>query len=118
MLKGEYKINLKNKTKGDNSKGKKARVHSCMRHILLSCSTFLPSTIKYSDGYSAYRVDMKSISKTKGDNSKSKKASVVTFIRNKLSCPVLHFYQVSLKYSKGYLTYNRVTKSMHNHCQI
>ena len=42
--------------------------------------------------------------KTKGDscNSKSKKGRVVTLVRDTSSGPVLHFYQVSTKYSKGY----------------
>ena len=37
----------------------------------------------------------------RGDNSKSKKARVVIFVRNMSTCPFLHFYQVSSKYSKG-----------------
>ena len=46
-------------------------------------------------------MDTKSFSnKTKGDNSKSKNGRVVM-----LSGPVLHFYQVSSKYSKGYSSY-------------
>ena len=64
---------------------------------------------------------MKSISKTKQRarnsnrkeasivtllrNSKRKKASIVTLVYDVLSCPVLHFYQVSSKLSEGYLTY-------------
>ena len=51
---------------------------------------------KYSEGYSSYRADKKSISnKTKRDNAKSKKGRVVIFPHDKLSGPVLHFYQVS-----------------------
>ena len=49
---------------------------------------------------------MKSFSnKTKGDNSKSKKARVVNLVCDTSSCPDLHFYQVSSKYSKGYSSY-------------
>ena len=40
-----------------------------------------------------------------GDNSKSKKGRVGIRVRDTLSGPVLHFYQVSEKYSKGYLSY-------------
>ena len=61
---------------------------------------------KYSKGYSSYRVDTKSISnKTKRNNSKSKKARVVILLHDMSSCPLLHFYQVSSKYSKGYPSY-------------
>ena len=68
-----------------------------MRHVIWSCSTLLPSTIW---------ADTKSFSnKTKGDNSKSKKGRVVNPVRDMLSGPVLHFYQVSSKYSKGYSSY-------------
>ena len=51
---------------------------------------------------------MKSISnKAKGNNSKNKKASVVILVSNRpsASCFVLHFNQVSSKYSKGLLSY-------------
>ena len=51
----------------------------------------------------------------RGDNFKSK---VVILACDSLSHPVLHFYQVSLKYSKGYLTYRAKTKSMHNQSNI
>ena len=42
---------------------------------------------------------------TKGDNAKSKKGRVVILVRDTSSGPVLHFYQVSSKYSKGYSSY-------------
>ena len=42
---------------------------------------------------------------TKGDNSKSEKGSVVILVCDMSSGPVLHFYQVSSKYSKGYSSY-------------
>ena len=52
--------------------------------------------LKYSEGYSSYRADKKSISnKTKGDNSKSKTARAVVLVSDTSSGPVLHFYQVS-----------------------
>ena len=53
----------------------------------------------------------------KGGNSKSKKKTknkVVIHVCNMSSGPVLHYYQVSSKYSKGCLTYIVDTKSMHN----
>ena len=57
---------------------------------------------KYSERYSCYRADMKSNSNTiRGDNTKSKKAKVVILVRVRLSRTVLHFHQVSQKYSKG-----------------
>ena len=56
--------------------------------------------------FSSYRADKKSISNiTKVNNSKSKKARVVILVGDTLSCPVLHFYQVLSKYSKGYSSY-------------
>ena len=95
-------LSLSNITMGVNAKSKKGRVVIfCTRHIASSCFTFLPSTIKNSKGYSSYRADTKSISnKTKGNNSKSKIARIVNFVHDTLSCPVLHFYQVSSKYSQ------------------
>ena len=68
---------------------------------------------KYSKEYSSYRKDTKSFSnKTKGGNSKSKKGRVVILVCDMLSDPVLHFYQVPLKYSKGYSSY-RVDKKFY-----
>ena len=56
---------------------------------------------------------MKSFSnKTKGDNSKSKKARVDNLVCDTSSCPDLHFYHVSSKYSKGYSSY-RVDKKFY-----
>ena len=68
-----------------------------------------------------YRANMKSNSKTGwGDNSKWKKPKlyvtlhlilfyisqsiirVISLVHNMSSCPVLHFYQISSKYSEGY----------------
>ena len=88
---------MSNITKGDNSKSKEGRVVILVRNTS-SCPILLfykvPS--KYSEGYSSYRADEKSISnKTKGDNSKSKKARVAILVRDMSSGPVLHFYQVS-----------------------
>ena len=68
---------------------------------------------KYSKGYSSYRADTKSFShKTKGDNSKGKKGRVFILVRDTSSGPVLHFYQVPSKYSKGYSSY-RVDKKFY-----
>ena len=70
---------------------------------------------KYSKGYSSYRADTKSFSnKTKGDNSKNKKGRVVILVRDTSSGPVLHFFQVPSKYSKGYSSYRADTKSFSN----
>ena len=48
--------------------------------------------------------------KTKGDDSKSKKGRVVILVRDMSSDPVLHFYQVTSKYSKGYSSYRAENK--------
>ena len=105
-----HKINglsLSNITKGDNIKNKKGRVvilahDTSSGPVLQFCQ--VPS--KYSKGYSSYRADTKSFSnKTKGYNSKSKKGRVVILVPDTSSGPVLHFYQVSSKYSKGYSSY-------------
>ena len=68
---------------------------SCKEYVVLSYSTVLqfyqvPS--KYSEGYSSYSAEEKSISnKTMEDNSKSKKARVFILVRDMSSVPVLHF---------------------------
>ena len=63
--------------------------------------------------------DKKSNSNTiRGDNSKSKKAEVVILVCDMSSGPVLHYYQVSSKYSKVCSTYIADIKSMMNQCQI
>ena len=88
---------MSNITKGDNSKSKEGRVVILVRNTS-SCPIlqFYKVPSKYSEGYSRYRADKKSISnKTKGDNSKSKKARVVILVCDMSSGPVLHFYQVS-----------------------
>ena len=55
---------------------------------------------------SSHRADTKSFSnKAKGDNSKSKTTRVVNLVSDTSFRPVLHFYQVSSKYSKGYSSY-------------
>ena len=60
-------------------------------------------------------MDTKSISnKTKGNNSKRMKDRVIILVRDASSLPVLHFYQVSSKYSKGYLSYIADKKSISN----
>ena len=48
---------------------------------------------------------------TNGDNTKSKKGRVVILVPDTLSGPVLHIYQVSSKYSKGYSSYRADKKS-------
>ena len=50
----------------------------------------------------------------KGSNTKSKKGRVVILARDMSSGPVLHFYQVSSKYSKGYTSYRVDTISFSN----
>ena len=88
---------MSNITKGDNSKSKEGRVGILVRNTS-SCPIlqFYRVPSKYSEGYSSYYADKKSISnKTKGDNYKSKKARVVILVRHMSSGPVLHFYQVS-----------------------
>ena len=100
-------LSLLNITRGDNTKSKKGRVVIFVTDMssgpVLHFSQ-VPS--KYSKGYLSYRVDTNSFSnKTKADNSKSKKGGFVIFVRDILSGPVLHFYQVSSKYSKGYSSY-------------
>ena len=88
---------MSNITKGDNSKSKEGRVVNLLRKTSsFPILQFYKVPSKYSEGYSSYRADKKSISnKTKGDNYKSKKARVVILVRDMLSGPVLHFYQVS-----------------------
>ena len=51
---------------------------------------------------------------TKRDNVKSKKGRVVILVCDMSSCPVLHFYQVPSKYSKGYSSYRADKKSISN----
>ena len=88
---------MSNITKGDNSRSKENRVVILVRNTL-SCPIlqFYKVPSKYSEGYSSYRADEKSISnKTKVDNCKSKKARVVILVNDMSSGPVLHFYQVS-----------------------
>ena len=103
-LQSRHEINglwLSNITKGDNAKSKKGILVPDVSSgpVLHFCQ--VPS--KYSKGYLSYRADTKSFSnKTKGDNSKSKNGRVVILVGNMSSGPVLHFYQVSSKYSKGY----------------
>ena len=90
-----------------------------MRHIVWSCSTFLPSIIKIFqrvfDLKSGHEINGLSLSNiTKGDNTKSKKGRVVILVCDTSSDPVLHFCQVPSKYSKGYSSYRVDTKSFSN----
>ena len=98
---------MSNITKGDNAKSKKGRVVILIRGMSFGpVLHFYQVPSKYSKGSSSYRADTKSFSnKTKGDNSKNKKARVVNLVCDMTSCPDLHFYQVSSKYSKGYSSY-------------
>ena len=52
--------------------------------------------------------------KRRGDHSKSKKANIVILVCSTSSHPVLHFYQLSSKYSEGYWCYRVDTKSNSN----
>ena len=79
--------------------------HSCTRHVIWSCSTFLPSTIEIFQRVFQLQSRREIYSnKTKGDNSKVRKPAVI-LVCDTLSDPVLHFYQVSSKYSKEYSSY-------------
>ena len=74
--------------------------HSCMQHVIWSCSTFLPSIIKIFQRVfelqSGHEINGLSLSNiTKGDNAKSKEGAVVILVHDRLYGPVLHFYQVS-----------------------
>ena len=88
------------------AKVRKTELSFLYANVVPSCSTFLSSTIKIfqmifelQSGHEIY------FKQNKGNNSKSKKARVVILVHDTLSCPVLHFYQVSSKYSKGYSSY-------------
>ena len=73
---------------------------------------FYQVSSKYCEGYSSCRADTKSnLNTRREDKSKSKKARVVILVPNTSPCPVLHFYQVSSKYSEGYSCYRADTKS-------
>ena len=64
---------------------------------------FYQVSSKYYEGYRSCKADTKSYFNTRReDKSKSKKPRVVILVPNISSHPVLHFYQVSSKYSKGY----------------
>ena len=76
-----------------------------MTHILLWS--------KYHDTYRIVRW-MYGCSPTKGDNAQSKKGRVVILVCDTSSHPVLHFYQVSLKYFEEYSSYRVDTKSFSN----
>ena len=88
---------MSNITKGDNSKIKEGRVVIFVENTsYCPILQFYEVPSKYSEGYSGYRADEKSISnKTKGDNSESMKGRVVILVRDMSSGPVLHFYQIS-----------------------
>ena len=86
-----------------------------MQHFVLSCSRFLPRKIKI--------IQMVLESQERIRNQiKSQEGEITPKVRKPelscTSCPVLHFYEVSSKYSKGCSTYKAGTKSMHNHGKI
>ena len=114
-----YRADMKsnsNRRRGDNPKSKTVRI------VILVCNTsshpvlhFYLVKSKYSKWYWSYRADTKSNSNTRRrDNSKSKKARVIILVRNRWSRPLLHFYQVSSKYSEGYSCYVVDMKSNSN----
>ena len=81
-------------------KVRKAELSVCMRHVVWSSSTFLPSIIKIFqrvfDLRSGHEINGLSLSNiTKGDKAKSKKDRVVILVHDTSSGPLLHFYQVS-----------------------
>ena len=76
-----------------------------MQHIISSWSTFLQVSSKYSKGYSSYRADKKFYADTDTDADTDEKARVVNLVCDTSSCPDLHFYQVSSKYSQEYSSY-------------
>ena len=106
-----YALSLSNITKGDNAKERKVELsflYATHRLILFFISTKyhqnIPKSIRVTERHEIY------FSQNKGNKSKSKKARAVIFVHDKSSCPVLQFYQVSSKYSKGYSSY-RADKS-------
>ena len=111
-------LSMSNITKGNNAESKKGRlvilVQDTSSHPVLH---FYQVPSKYSEGYLSYRVDLKPTSnKTKGNNPQSKKARDVILVHDMSSCPVLHFYQVSSKYSKGYSSY-RADKKLNTNAE-
>ena len=96
-------------------KVRKPELSILSQHVVLSCSTSLPSIIKIFQRVfklqSGHKINAESLSNiTKGDNAKSKKGRVVILVCGPSSHPVLHFYQVPLKYS----SYRADTKSISN----
>ena len=75
---------------------------------------------KYSEEYSCYRAETRNqIQTQEGEiTPEVKKAKAVILVCDMSSDPVLHYHQVSSKYSKGWSTYITDTKSIYNHFQI
>ena len=73
-----------------------------MRHVVLCCSRLVQET----------RTRNLLQTKQRELTLKLKKARVIILIRDTSSCPVLHIYQVSSKYSKGYSS-NRADKKFY-----
>ena len=100
-------LSLSNITKGDNTKVRKAELSFLyMTHCLVlvyisaKCHQNIPKVIQVTEQtQNLFQI------KQRGDNSKSKKGRVVILVREMSSGLVLHFYQVSSKYSKGYSSY-------------
>ena len=119
-----YRVETKsnsNTRRGNNSKSKNVVILVCdmsdLVHNMLShpVQHFYEVKFEKSKEYWSYRLDMKSNSNTRrGYNSKSKKARFVILICNTSTRPVLHFYQVSSKYSVGYSCYTANMKSNSN----
>ena len=75
---------------------------------------FYQVKLNLSKMYWSCRTDTKSNSNTRGENSNSKEARVILLVHTTSSYAVLHFYQISLKYSKGYSCYRVEKKSNSN----
>ena len=106
-------------TKGDGAKSKKGSFHSCTRHVVWSCSTFLPSTIEIFHRVFQLQSRREIYFKQNKDRLFQKKES-----QSCRSCTRHVVWSSStflpsiIKYSKGSLTYRADTISMDNHCQI
>ena len=90
-----------------------------MRHVIWSCSTFLPSIIKIFqrvfDLQIGYKINELSLSNiTKGDNAKSKKGRVVILVRDRH----LVLFYISAKYHQNIPKGFRVTEQTQNLFQI
>ena len=89
--------------------------HSCTQHVISLCSTFLPSIIKIFRRALCYRAETRNQIQTKDGEitPKVKKAEVVILVCDMSSGPVLHYYQVSSKYSQECWTHQNIPKGIH-----